>query len=460
MGPYENLGIIKEGGMGIIYKARDPILGRTVALKMIKGTGPAKRTVLERFQGEAGAVAKVKHDNIVKILEFGQIEGKPYFTMEVAERGSLLDHLSRFQKDPRASVSLVARVARAIHHVHSHGIVHRDLKPGNILLEENDKPVVSDFGLAKALEGETDLTHPGEAPGTPAYMAPEQVARRKLGPCTDIWALGVILFELLTGQRPFRDQGAIAASDPPGPRLLNPCLHPDLETIILKCLNKAPANRYSSASSLAVDLEKALAADRIEALIGSRKRNVAPMRTGNRWPRRRAMLLVLAGLAAVGLVIGAINLSALPPHGEEQGNNAATNKGLVGTPAAGSKENDDADLADKARKILEANCRRCHGEGNGENGFSFVLDRSQLVSEQLIVPGNPEKSPLLRRITSKAQPMPPKREKVRPSEADIAVLRDWIKRGAPDFGSRIMELERELAELRAKLKSKSKKDGK
>jgi serine/threonine-protein kinase len=223
LGRYENLGVIKKGGLGVIYRVRDSVLGRTVALKMIKGAGFGRPEEIERFLLEAKSIAQLKHDNIIKIHEFGQLDGQPYFTMEIAERGSLLDHLNCFQNDPRASISLLAKVARAAHHVHEHHIVHRDLKPGNILLEDYDKPVVSDFGLAKWLEGDPDLTQPGDAPGTAAYMAPEQFARPDghPSPQIDIWALGVILFEVLTGQRPFNGRNreeyarAIASTEPP-----------------------------------------------------------------------------------------------------------------------------------------------------------------------------------------------------------------------------------------------------
>jgi serine/threonine-protein kinase len=306
LGRYENLGVIKKGGMGVIYRARDPLLGRTVALKMIKG--PGRPEDLERFLLEARAVAQLKHDNIIKIHDFGQLDGEPYFTMEVAERGSLLDHLQRFQKDPKAAVRLLAKVARAVQHVHEHKIVHRDLKPGNILLEDSDKPLVSDFGLAKWEEGDKDLTHPGGVPGTAAYMAPEQFAHldQRPRPHSDIWALGVILFEVLLGQKPFSGGNwhgyaqAIVSSEPPRPRALQPRLHRDLETILLKCLDKNPARRYASAAELADDLERWLRGEPI--LAGPLPQFV---RVG-RWIRRHKTLTATAILllaAPVGLVL-------------------------------------------------------------------------------------------------------------------------------------------------------------
>ena len=310
LGRYENLGIIKMGGMGVIYRARDPILGREVALKMMKGADLTRPEDVQRFLLEAQSVAQLKHENIVKIHEFGQIDGQPYFTMDIAERGSLVDHLARLQNDPRASVSLMAKVARAVHYVHEHKIVHRDLKPGNILVENNDKPLVSDFGLAKWLEGEADLTQPGGRLGTTPYMAPEQFASSDIRPRPpiDIWALGVILYELLTGKKPFSGRRredciqAILNTDPPRPRSLNPRLPFDLETIVLKCLDKNPARRYGSAALLADDLERWLRGEPIEG-----RRVPRRIRLG-RWCRRHPVvtttlgLLLIAGLLAVFLV--------------------------------------------------------------------------------------------------------------------------------------------------------------
>ena len=306
LGRFENLGEIKRGGMGVIYRARDPILGRTVALKMIKSAAFAGTEDIERFLMEAKSVAQLKHDNIIKIHEFGQLDGQPYFTMDLAEFGSLQDHLERFQRDPRAAVSLLAKVARAVHYVHEHKIVHRDLKPGNILLEDNDKPVVSDFGLAKWLEGDADLTQPGGTPGTAAYMAPEQFTRPDAPPrpSIDVWAIGVILYQILNGQKPFSGRNrqeyawAIVTTEPPKPRTLKPRLPYDLETITLKCLDKNPERRYATAADLADDMERWL---RFEPIKGKRLPVIV---RAARWYRRHhvlssAVILVLA--AAFGM---------------------------------------------------------------------------------------------------------------------------------------------------------------
>jgi serine/threonine-protein kinase len=273
LGRYQNLGEIRRGGMGVIYRARNPVLEHVVALKMIRSGSLAGPEDFERFLGEAKKVARLKHRNIIKIFDYGEIDEQPYFTMELADLGSLQDHLARFQQDPRGSVRLLAKVARAVHHVHEHGIVHRDLKPGNILLDAGDEPLVSDFGLAKSKETDRDLTQPGVAPGTWAYMAPEQFAKPDDPPHfhSDIWSLGVILYEVLLGKAPFSGRTwdeysrTIRLTDPPRPRSLKRRLHRDLETIILTCLEKNPARRYASAAALADDMERWLGGEPILA---------------------------------------------------------------------------------------------------------------------------------------------------------------------------------------------------
>ena len=308
LGRYEIVDEIAHGGMGVVYRARDSVLGRVVALKVIRGGALAHKCDVERFLREAQAVAQLKHVNIIRIYDFGYSQGQPFFTMDLAENGSLLQRLPRLVADPRATAALVSNVARAVQYIHERGIVHRDLKPGNILLDQQDQPLVSDFGLAKAPEADGDLTGSGLAVGTPAYMAPEQAAGRNqhIGPTTDIWALGVILFELLTGARPFigpeREDvtRAILDSEPRRPRSLQPRLARDLETIILKCLEKDPGCRYAAAADLADDLDRWQRGEPIQARPRSRL-----VRLG-RWLKRRPALLA-AGLCL--LVLATI----LPP---------------------------------------------------------------------------------------------------------------------------------------------------
>jgi serine/threonine-protein kinase len=263
-GKYELVAQIACGGMGVVYRAHDPDLNRIVALKMIRGGGAALPEDVQRFNREAQAVTQLGHRNIIQVYDYGSIDGLPYFTMMLAEGGSLAQHLSRFTAAPRAAVALLEKVARAMHHAHGRGILHRDLKPGNVLLDADGEPLVSDFGLAKFLDDGGDLTHSGMTPGTPAYMAPEQAAGRRedLGPRTDVWALGVLLYELLVGGRPFtganREQVLyhILTTPVPPPRSVRPDLDPFLEAVLLRCLEKEPARRYGTAGDLADDLAR------------------------------------------------------------------------------------------------------------------------------------------------------------------------------------------------------------
>jgi tRNA A-37 threonylcarbamoyl transferase component Bud32 len=271
IGPYEILGEVRQGGMGVIYKARHRSLNRVVAVKTVRADLHGE--VLQRFQQEARAVAQLAHPNIVPIFDFCEQNGRHFFVMAFAERGSLAQHLGEYQADPRQAAALLVKVARAIHFVHRQGVLHRDLKPANILLDERGEPLVSDFGLAKLRDAEVELTQTGEVLGTPAYMAPEQAAGRNtdVGPQTDVWALGVILFQLLTGQRPFDHPNRegilnlIQKAEAPRPRALRAGLDLVLEAICLKCLEKKPARRYPSAEALAEDLDHWLRGEKVTA---------------------------------------------------------------------------------------------------------------------------------------------------------------------------------------------------
>ncbi|MCI0638130.1 MAG: serine/threonine protein kinase [Gemmataceae bacterium] len=272
-GPYLVLDVLGRGGMGIVYRARDTVLGREVALKMIHGGHLAKPSYLERFYREAQAVAQLKHRHVVQLFDYGVIDHQHYFTMGLAEGGSLFKQLDRFQRDQRVAVALMEKVARALQHVHGQGLLHRDMKPGNILLDRGDEPLISDFGLAKFFAEEQELTRSGDAVGTPSYMAPEQASGRNelVSAQTDVWALGVILYELLLGMRPFNGNTreeitrAIREDETPPPRKLQPKLDRNLETILLKCLEKSPGKRYASAGALADDLGAWLRGEPIRA---------------------------------------------------------------------------------------------------------------------------------------------------------------------------------------------------
>jgi hypothetical protein len=267
---FEQLGV---GGMGIVFRARDTVLDRQVALKMMRSGSLASPQEVERFYREARAAARLHHPNIVPIHGIGLHAGLHSFTMDYLPGGSLADHLGKYQADPRAAVALVEKVARAVQSAHEQGIVHRDLKPSNVLLDEHGEPMISDFGLAKMIGGATDVTLTGQVVGTPAYMAPEQASGQgsKVTARTDVWGLGVILYEMLVGKRPFLGASSvemadkIRTTDPTPPRKIRRNLPRDLETIILTCLEKEPARRYASALELANDLRHWLNGEPIAA---------------------------------------------------------------------------------------------------------------------------------------------------------------------------------------------------
>jgi serine/threonine-protein kinase len=262
-----------RGGMGIVYRARHRKLNRPVALKMILAGAYASPQDRARFQREAEAVAALRHPNVVQVYDSGEAGGRPYFTMEFVEDGTLAEKLDGTPLPARPATDLVAALARAVHAAHASGVVHRDLKPGNVLLTADGTPKVTDFGLARYVEGGPVLTLSGTRLGTPSYMAPEQALGqpRAIGPTTDVYALGAILYELLTGRPPFKGESPaeterqVIANDPVPPSRLNAGVPRDLETICLKCLHKEPHRRYASAEALADDLERFQRGDAIAA---------------------------------------------------------------------------------------------------------------------------------------------------------------------------------------------------
>lgn len=291
---YEILSEIARGGMGIVYRARQRIPARVVALKMILPAHISSAQAIARFSAEAEAAASLDHPSILPIYAVGEKDGAPFYSMKFAEGGSLASRLATFRDKPRDSADLIAKLARATAHAHERGILHRDLKPGNVLFDGTDKPFVSDFGLAKWLERECDLTQTLAILGTPHYMAPEQTAHsHSLTSAADIYSLGAILFHLLTGRVPFRGENALevlrqaAERPPPRPRSLNRNVPADLETICLKCLEKNPLARYSSATALADDLDRFLARRTILA------RRANPITHASQWARRNPSVTLL-----------------------------------------------------------------------------------------------------------------------------------------------------------------------
>ena len=264
LGDYQLLEEVGRGGQGVVFRARQKSLNRTVALKVISVGQWASKTHLKRFRREAEAAASLDHPSIVPIYEVGEREGACYFSMKFVEGGQLDEVVRRAPISIRQAAELIAKVARTVHYAHEHGILHRDLKPGNILLDTKGEPQLTDFGLARLVEAESTVTRTLEVLGTPSYMAPEQAAgnNTQLTKATDVYGLGAVLYQLLTGHPAFAGGTTyetvklLLETEPRPPRQLNPKIDRDLSTICLKCLDKDPQRRYSSALALAEDLER------------------------------------------------------------------------------------------------------------------------------------------------------------------------------------------------------------
>jgi tetratricopeptide (TPR) repeat protein/predicted Ser/Thr protein kinase len=295
-----------RGGMGVVYQAYHGALGRVVAVKVIRSAGFATESECRRFQNEAEAVAQLDHPHIVPVFEVGETRGLHYFSMKLIAGESLQSRLEEFSRNIRAAARMAAIVAEAVHHAHQRGILHRDLKPANILVDESGEPYVTDFGLARRMEGEGDLTHSGAIVGTPSYMSPEQAsgARRSLTTATDVYSLGAVLYALLTGSAPHAGSTYVEVLDqvrevmPVAPSRLNPRVPRDLEVVCLKALEKDPTRRYASAQALAEDLWRWLSGRPIAA------RPVGLARRAWMWCRRHPLPAALAGLLALSVIVG------------------------------------------------------------------------------------------------------------------------------------------------------------
>jgi serine/threonine protein kinase len=313
---YEILEELGRGGMGVVYKARQTALKRIVALKMVLAGMHAGPDELKRFRREAEAIARIQHPNIVQIYEVGTQEELPFFSMEYVDGGSLADQLDGNAWGARKAGALLHALARAVHAAHQQNIIHRDLKPANILMTANGVPKITDFGLVKQLDdGRTAHTRTGAILGTPSYMAPEQAGGTKeIGPTADVYGLGAILYELLTGRPPFQAGThldtilLVISEEPVPPSRLRPNVDRDLETICLKCLQKDPEKRYPSAAALANDLRRFRVGDLIRA------RQARPWERALVWMKRRPLTMSVAGVVSAAVLVLGIVVLGLRVH--------------------------------------------------------------------------------------------------------------------------------------------------
>jgi tetratricopeptide (TPR) repeat protein len=382
---YEILGELGRGGMGVVYKARQKGLDRLVALKMVLTGGHASATELLRFRTEARAVAQLQHPNIVQIHEVGDLDGRPYFSLEYLDGGSLADRITVTPLPPVEAATLVRALADAMHCAHRAGIIHRDLKPGNVLLARDGTPKITDFGLAKRLEPDSGQTRTGAVLGTPSYMAPEQAEGKthEIGPPADIYALGAVLYDLITGRPPFRGASVldtleqVRTVEPTPPSRHQAMLPLDLDIICLTCLQKEPRKRYATAGALAEDLRRFLEGEPILA------RPTPAWERGYKWTKRHpatAALVAVSALALIGFGTGgvawAVQADALRKDADQERMHAVALK----------------NLADEAREKAEANERlaqqeRARAASNFQNARAAVdqlltrIGRERLANE-------------------------------------------------------------------------------
>lgn len=305
LGKFRVLGVLGRGTFGTVYRAADPDLGRVVAVKVPRAGYFATDEEEERFLREARSAARLHHPGVVKVLEVGRDGGVPFIVSDFIDGPTLADRLTAGRPGPREAAELVARVADALAYAHAAGVVHRDVKPSNILLDPAGRPLLADFGLARRDEAESVVTLDGQVLGTPAYMAPEQAAgdQRRVGPRSDVYSLGVVLYVLLTGEFPFRGNSRmlihqVLHDDPKPPRSLDDKVPRDLETICLKAMVKEPTRRYETAAELAADLRRFLAGEPIRA------RRVGSAERAWRWCRRNPVVAGLISAVVASLAIG------------------------------------------------------------------------------------------------------------------------------------------------------------
>lgn len=360
IGDYELIEPLGQGGMGVVYKARQISLNRLVALKMIRSGELASRDELRRFRAEAEAAAKLEHPGIVPVYEVGEDQGRVYFSMGLVEGGGLDQLIAAQSLSMDQSARIVEQAARAVGYAHSRGVVHRDLKPANILLERGGTPRITDFGLAKIMQGDHDLTTTGQVLGTPSYMPPEQ-ARGEVGlisPLSDVYSLGAVLYRLISGRVPFQAATLVETlnevihAEPLPPSQLVRGISADLNTICLKCLEKSPSRRYASAEALADELARFLRHEPILA------RPVSAAERTWRWCRRKPLVAAMATTAVAALLLGTIvssifAYSAYASATEAQKSASFANSKLKETEAAQQAEARERDRAEKASYLSD-----------------------------------------------------------------------------------------------------------
>jgi tRNA A-37 threonylcarbamoyl transferase component Bud32 len=390
---YEIDGELGRGGMGVVYKARQTDLRRSVALKMILAGAHASDRQLARFRAEARAEARLQHPNIVQVYEIGEHDGLPYFSLEFVDGSNLGQKAGRQPQPPRDAARLVETLARAAHYAHERGVVHRDLKPANVLLTADGTPKVADFGLAKCLDDEDGSTRTGSVLGTPSYMAPEQALgrHRDVGRATDVYALGAILYELLVGRPPFLAATMldtveqVRTEEPLPPTRLQPKLPRDLETICLKCLQKDARKRYASAEELAEDLRRFLAGEPIKA------RPVGAAGRLWRWCRRNPRVAGLS--AAVALLLLTVTAGALVFAYQIDRKQRETEQARADAVAASAVAEQNAERAQAESRRADDNARQAVAR------YNLALDALNVVVGK--VQTELEKTPATERMRQK-----------------------------------------------------------
>jgi tRNA A-37 threonylcarbamoyl transferase component Bud32/tetratricopeptide (TPR) repeat protein len=400
-GDYEVLKELGRGGMGVVYKARQVSLNRPVALKMIKVGILADDAELRRFQNEAEAVALLDHAGIVPVYEVGEHEGQRYFSMKLVEGGNLAEQLASFKDKSKAAAALMAEAALAVHHAHMRGILHRDLKPANILIDSEGLPHVTDFGLAKRIEADLEMTASGAVLGTPAYMSPEQANGRRgtITTATDVYGLGAILYALLTGKAPFGGDSvaetldAVRSRPPERPARLNAKVPRDLETIALKCLEKEARKRYDSAAALAEDLHRFLDGRPVVS------RRVSNSERVYRWCKRNPVVAGLLGTVAALVLVGFVGaITAAIYFGQ-----AAASERLARLDADNARKVADARRREAEASRAEAISQKQKAEASYALARKAVDDSYTKISESALL-NVPGLRPLRRALMESARP--------------------------------------------------------